>query len=46
MNELEEHLAVNQRGEQEPVKAKRIMERVKYLSKEVIVTGPNKRFQR
>lgn len=46
MDELEEHLAVNQRGEQEPVKAKRIMERVKYLSREVIVTGPNKRFQR
>ncbi|GEO78679.1 primosomal protein DnaI [Companilactobacillus mindensis DSM 14500] len=43
MKELEQHLSVNQRGEEEPVKAKRIMERVKYLSREVIVTGPNRR---
>ncbi|MQS76479.1 primosomal protein DnaI [Companilactobacillus halodurans] len=46
MNELEKHLSINQRGEEEPVKAKRIMERVKYLSREVIVTGPNRRFQK
>ena len=45
MNELEKHLSVNQKGESEPVKAKRIMERVKYLSREVIVTGPNRRFK-
>jgi len=43
MTELEKHLSINQRGEEEPVKAKRIMERVKYLSREVIVTGPNRR---
>ena len=30
---LEEHLTVTQRGEQEPLKARRIMERVRYLSK-------------
>jgi hypothetical protein len=46
MQELEKHLSINQRGEEEPVKAKRIMERVKYLSREVIVTGPNRRFQK
>ncbi len=46
MKELEKHLAVNQRGEEEPVKAKRIMERVKYLSREVVVTGPNRRFKK
>lgn len=46
MQELEKHLSVNQRGEEEPVKAKRIMERVKYLSREVIVTGPNRRFKK
>ncbi|HIY92826.1 primosomal protein DnaI [Companilactobacillus sp. HBUAS56275] len=46
MKELEQHLAVNQRGEEEPVKAKRIMERVKYLSREVIVTGENRRFKK
>ncbi|MFC6175868.1 primosomal protein DnaI [Companilactobacillus huachuanensis] len=46
MKELEKHLAINQRGEEEPVKAKRIMERVKYLSHEVIVTGQNRRFEK
>jgi len=46
MTELEKHLSINQRGEEEPVKAKRIMERVKYLSREVIVTGPNRRFKK
>ena len=46
MKELEKHLAINQRGEEEPVKAKRIMERVRYLSREVIVTGPNRRFEK
>ncbi|WP_125769951.1 primosomal protein DnaI [Companilactobacillus furfuricola] len=43
MKELEAHLAINSKGEQEPVKAARIMERVKYLSREVIVTGRNRR---
>ncbi|WP_125760976.1 primosomal protein DnaI [Companilactobacillus hulinensis] len=46
MSELEKHLSINQRGEEEPVKAQRIMERVRYLSKEVIVSGPNKRFSK
>ena len=43
MRELESHLAINARGEQEPVKAARIMERIKYLSREVIVSGQNRR---
>ncbi|SDQ50476.1 primosomal protein DnaI [Carnobacterium viridans] len=39
----EEHLRVTQRGEDEPLKAKRIMERVRYLAKEVKMTGSNRR---
>ncbi|MEC6749066.1 primosomal protein DnaI [Marinilactibacillus sp. XAAS-LB27] len=39
----QEHLRVTQRGENEPLKAKRIMERVKFLSKEVEMTGDNRR---
>ncbi len=45
MKELEAHLAVNSNGDQEPVKAARIMERIKYLSREVIVTGDNRRIK-
>ncbi|AKP66765.1 primosomal protein DnaI [Companilactobacillus ginsenosidimutans] len=43
MKELEAHLSINSNGDREPVKAARIMERVKYLSREVIVTGENRR---
>lgn len=43
MKELETYLADTTGGDHEPVKAARIMERVKYLSREVIVTGPNRR---
>ena len=44
MDELEhEHLAVNNRGEEEPVKASRIMERIKYLSREYEMIGANLR---
>ncbi|KRL68331.1 primosomal protein DnaI [Companilactobacillus versmoldensis] len=42
MNELEKHLADN-KNVTEPVKAARIMERIKFLSREVIVSGPNRR---
>lgn len=38
-----EHLAVNQRGDVEPLKAKRIMERVRFLAREVTMTGANRR---
>lgn len=43
MLELEEHLSITQRGEEEPLKAKRIMERIRYLTKEVQMTGKNRR---
>ncbi len=39
----EEHLRVTQRGEEEPLKAKRIMERVRYLTKEINMIGKNRR---
>lgn len=44
MNQLEkEHLSVTQRGETEPLKAKRIMERIRFLSEEVEMSGENRR---
>jgi len=43
---LKLHLAVNQRGDQEPIKAARIMERIRFLAREVIVAGPNRRFEK
>lgn len=44
MKELESHLSITQRGEEEPLKAKRIMERVKFLSDEIYMKGPNRRY--
>ncbi|NRD76073.1 primosomal protein DnaI [Bacillus sp. BRMEA1] len=41
--ELEHHLAYSQRGEEEKVKARRIMERIRSLSEPVLVSGPNRR---
>lgn len=43
MAELERHLTVSQKGDQEPIKAMRIMERIRYLSKEVLMSGENRR---
>lgn len=43
LKELEKHLTVTQRGEQEPLKARRIMERIRYLSKEIIMSGSDRR---
>ncbi len=44
MKQLEnEHLRTSQRGEDEPLKAKRIMERIRYLAKEIKMTGKNRR---
>ncbi|WP_146924305.1 primosomal protein DnaI [Alkalibacterium kapii] len=44
MEQLEnEHLTQSQRGENEPLKAKRIMERVKFLTEEVEMSGENRR---
>lgn len=43
--ELEEHFRVGNRGEDEPVKAKRLMERIRFLSREVRMTGKNRRLE-
>lgn len=44
--ELEQHLRLGNRGEDEPIKAKRLMERIRFLSKEVQMTGKNRRLER
>lgn len=41
---LEHHLAYSQRGEEEKLKAARIMERIRYLCEPVEVDGPNRRY--
>ncbi|MCR2821917.1 primosomal protein DnaI [Lederbergia panacisoli] len=43
LNGLEHHLTYSQRGEEEKMKAARIMERIKYLSIPVRLDGPNRR---
>ena len=44
MEQLEsEYLTVNNRGEAEPIKARRIMERIRFLAQEYLVEGPNRR---
>ncbi|MDP4163017.1 MAG: primosomal protein DnaI [Bacillota bacterium] len=40
---LEHHLTYSQRGEEEKMKARRMMERIRYLSEPVLVDGPNQR---
>jgi len=47
MDQLEnEHLTFSQRGENEPLKAKRIMERIRFLAEEVEMSGENRRHKR
>lgn len=41
----EEHLRVNQRGDDEPLKAQRLMQRIRFLAREVPMTGYNRRLQ-
>lgn len=43
LEQLEHHLAFSQRGEEEPVKAKRIMERIRTLSVPIQLKGKNRR---
>lgn len=43
LKELEKHLTVTQRGEQEPLKARRIMERIRYLSEEIVMIDSDRR---
>ncbi|PKG25011.1 primosomal protein DnaI [Niallia nealsonii] len=40
---LEHHLTYTQRGEEEKMKAMRVMERIRYLAAPIYVKGPNKR---
>lgn len=44
MKDLEKHLAITKSSE-EPIKAQRIMQRVQYLSRELIVSGDNQRLK-
>lgn len=41
--ELEHHLTYTQRGEEEKMKARRILERIRFLTDPVLVDGPNRR---
>ncbi len=43
LKELKEHLTMNQKGEASPLKAARILERVKFLAEAVEVSGRNRR---
>ncbi|KKI91756.1 primosomal protein DnaI [Bacillus sp. SA1-12] len=43
LKQLQHHLAVSQRGEEEPVKAARIMERIKHMAIPIELTGRNRR---
>lgn len=43
LKELEDHFTYSQRGEEEKVKAARIMERIRYLSEPILVQGTNRR---
>lgn len=45
LEELFDHLTYSQRGEEEKIKAGRIIERIKYLAEPVLVDGKNKRHQ-
>ncbi|WP_019154800.1 primosomal protein DnaI [Robertmurraya massiliosenegalensis] len=40
---LEHHLTYSQRGEEEKMKARRILERIRFLTDPVLVDGPNRR---
>lgn len=42
-DELEVHLTYSQRGEEEKMKARRLLERIRYLAHPVFVDGPNRR---
>lgn len=44
--ELENHFRMGNRGDDEPIKAKRLMERFRFLAKEVEMTGKNRRLER
>ncbi|MCM3442822.1 primosomal protein DnaI [Metabacillus halosaccharovorans] len=43
LKQLQHHLAISQRGEEEPVKAARIMERIKHMTVPIELIGRNRR---
>ena len=43
IKELLKHFTVSSQGDEEPIKAQRIIERIKFLSKEIFIDGPNRR---
>ncbi len=43
LKQLQHHLAISQRGEEEPVKAARIMERIKHMTIPIELIGRNRR---
>jgi len=44
MQELQDgYLTISQKGDEEPVKAQRIMQRVRYLATEIEMVGQNRR---
>lgn len=43
MSQLEHHLTYSQRGEEERVKAARVVDRIRYLAKPINVSGSNRR---
>lgn len=43
LEQLQQHLTYSQRGEEEVVKAARIIERIRYLAEPVPIDGENKR---
>lgn len=45
LKDLEHHLTYSQRGEEEKVKAGRIIERIQFLADVVLIDGSNKRFK-
>ncbi len=45
LKDLEHHLTYTQRGEEEKLKAGRIIERIQFLAEPVKYDGPNKRFE-
>ncbi|MGM7682507.1 primosomal protein DnaI [Cytobacillus sp. Hm23] len=45
-DQLQHHLSYSQRGEEEKLKAARIMERIKYLTIPVEITGKNRRYDK
>ncbi|MCZ0754884.1 primosomal protein DnaI [Anoxybacillus sp. J5B_2022] len=45
LQQLAHHLTYSQRGEEEQVKAARIMERIRYLAQPVEIKGRNRRFE-